>query len=136
MQEKNKCASGSWFALCTALTVQLAAKHHTARQSNACESSWNNIRRAKQTHVILGRAQEFCSFSFNPGGKFVHFPGTATMIKSLHPFALNRCGLFSETHAVPILCDNSSYRIGGDFVGPILRYIKLLSPPPEYIKYP
>lgn len=84
---------GPSFALSTALTVQLAAKHHTAerkaRQRGACESPWNNIRRGRQTHVILGRAREFHSFSFNPGGKFVHVPGIATTLKTLHPFALN-----------------------------------------------
>lgn len=57
----------------------------------------------KHTHVILGRAQEFHSLSFSPQGEFVHFPGIATMVKTVHPFALNWCVFYCEPLAASVL---------------------------------
>lgn len=102
------------------------AAHCQASQSkteNKTEKSlWITMEQhqtTKHTHVILGRAQEFHSFSFNPQGEFVHFPGIATMVKTVHSFALNWGGFYCEPVAVSVLWDNSSCK---GKVRSILRY--------------
>jgi len=125
LQKKKKKKVSIQDPVCSLHSFYCAA-HCQASQSkteNKTEKSlWITVEQhqtTKHTHVILGRAQEFHSFSFNPQGEFVHFPGIATMVKTVHSFALNWGGFYCEPVVVSVLWDNSSCK---GKVRSILRY--------------